>query len=265
MVEPGRSIVGPAGVLLARVLYRKRNGPKEFVVVGRGDERPDPARAVPGAPRNRPRCAGVRCRPSLPTWSDPFARRVTFWRATANWPTSCPGDFVAVCAAGAYGFVQASNYNSRRARSRGAGGRQPVPRDSPPRILPGSDSGREKRFRPGIRPWPAAVSRQMPGGRNRARALGGAPCRPAGRLLWSGRRSPHVTGGHGPRAHAFHEIFPMRLTHRRQVSACLPDRLPALGRDPIAVRAHYEGRLGAVKRHAGSAVRRGETVGCAAL
>src|SRR5438105_4598329 len=33
MVEPGRSIVGPAGVLLARVLYRKRNGPKEFVVV----------------------------------------------------------------------------------------------------------------------------------------------------------------------------------------------------------------------------------------
>ena len=33
MVEPGRSIVGPAGVLLTRVLYRKRNGAKEFVVV----------------------------------------------------------------------------------------------------------------------------------------------------------------------------------------------------------------------------------------
>ena len=33
MVEPGRSIVGAAGVLLTRVLYRKRNGAKEFVVV----------------------------------------------------------------------------------------------------------------------------------------------------------------------------------------------------------------------------------------
>ncbi len=33
MVEPGRSIVGPAGVLLTRVLYRKANGDKEFVIV----------------------------------------------------------------------------------------------------------------------------------------------------------------------------------------------------------------------------------------
>ncbi|HJZ94949.1 MAG TPA: diaminopimelate decarboxylase, partial [Candidatus Solibacter sp.] len=33
MVEPGRSIVGPAGVLLTRVLYRKQNGAKEFIVV----------------------------------------------------------------------------------------------------------------------------------------------------------------------------------------------------------------------------------------
>ena len=33
VVEPGRSIVGQAGVLLSRVLYRKRNGEKEFVIV----------------------------------------------------------------------------------------------------------------------------------------------------------------------------------------------------------------------------------------
>ncbi len=33
MIEPGRSIVGPAGVLLTRVLYRKRNGEKEFLIV----------------------------------------------------------------------------------------------------------------------------------------------------------------------------------------------------------------------------------------
>ncbi len=33
LLEPGRSIVGPAGVLLTRVLYRKTNGPKQFLVV----------------------------------------------------------------------------------------------------------------------------------------------------------------------------------------------------------------------------------------
>lgn len=33
MVEPGRSIAGPAGILLTRVLYRKKNGAKEFVIV----------------------------------------------------------------------------------------------------------------------------------------------------------------------------------------------------------------------------------------
>jgi len=32
-LEPGRSIVGNAGVLLTRVLYRKKSGDKEFVVV----------------------------------------------------------------------------------------------------------------------------------------------------------------------------------------------------------------------------------------
>ena len=32
-IEPGRSIVGGAGVLLTRVLYRKKTGEKEFVIV----------------------------------------------------------------------------------------------------------------------------------------------------------------------------------------------------------------------------------------
>ena len=33
VIEPGRSIVAEAGVLLTRVLYRKRNGDKEFMIV----------------------------------------------------------------------------------------------------------------------------------------------------------------------------------------------------------------------------------------
>ena len=33
LLEPGRSIIGPAGVLLTKVIYRKQNGEKNFLVV----------------------------------------------------------------------------------------------------------------------------------------------------------------------------------------------------------------------------------------
>src|SRR5260370_18525930 len=36
LIEPGRSIVAEAGVLLTRVLYRKSNGAKQFVIVDAG-------------------------------------------------------------------------------------------------------------------------------------------------------------------------------------------------------------------------------------
>jgi diaminopimelate decarboxylase len=112
MVEPGRSIVGPAGVLLARVLYRKRNGPKEFVVVDAAMNdliRPALYRAhhdiIPVRKNALPKVTADVVGPICET-GDFLARD----REMAN---VMPGDFVAVCAAGAYGFVQASNYNSR--------------------------------------------------------------------------------------------------------------------------------------------------------
>jgi diaminopimelate decarboxylase len=112
MVEPGRSIVGPAGVLLARVLYRKRNGPKEFVVVDAAMNdliRPALYRAhhdiIPVRKNALPEVTADVVGPICET-GDFLARD----REMAN---VMPGDFVAVCAAGAYGFVQASNYNSR--------------------------------------------------------------------------------------------------------------------------------------------------------
>ena len=54
-LEPGRFLVGSAGVLLTRVLYRKHSGGKEFVVVDAGMNdlvRPEP---LPGLPRDRAR------------------------------------------------------------------------------------------------------------------------------------------------------------------------------------------------------------------
>jgi len=112
MMEPGRSIVGPAGALLSRVLYRKSTATKEFVVLDAAMNdliRPAlyqayheivPLRAhMPGTVKAD--VVGPICETG-----DFFARD----REMAN---VLPGDFVALCTAGAYGFVQASNYNSR--------------------------------------------------------------------------------------------------------------------------------------------------------
>jgi len=112
MVEPGRSIVGPAGVLLTRVLYRKKSGEKEFVVVDAAMNdliRPSLYRAhheiIPLRQNPLPRITADVVGPVCET-GDFLARG----RLMAN---VMPGDFLAVCTAGAYGFVLSSNYNSR--------------------------------------------------------------------------------------------------------------------------------------------------------
>jgi diaminopimelate decarboxylase len=112
MVEPGRSIAGPAGVLLTRVLYRKKNGAKEFVVVDAAMNdliRPALYHAhhdiIPLRKNTLPPLTADVVGPVCET-GDFLARD----RLMAN---AMPGDFLAVCTAGAYGFVQSSNYNSR--------------------------------------------------------------------------------------------------------------------------------------------------------
>ena len=112
MLEPGRSIVGPAGVLLTRVLYRKKNGDKEFVVVDAAMNdliRPSLYRAyheiIPLRQNGLPPITADVVGPVCET-GDFFARD----RHMAN---VMPGDYLAICTAGAYGFVLSSNYNSR--------------------------------------------------------------------------------------------------------------------------------------------------------
>ncbi|MGA2193747.1 MAG: diaminopimelate decarboxylase [Bryobacteraceae bacterium] len=112
MVEPGRSIAGPAGVLLTRVLYRKRNGTKEFVIVDAAMN--DLIR--PALYKAHHEVIPVRRNTLPPIVADvvgPVCETGDFLARDRRMANVMPGDFLAVCTAGAYGFVQSSNYNSR--------------------------------------------------------------------------------------------------------------------------------------------------------
>jgi diaminopimelate decarboxylase len=111
-VEPGRSIVGNAGVLLTRVLYRKKTGEKEFVIVdGAMNDLIRPAlygayhHIAPVRQSDRPHFRADIVGPVCET-GDFLAR-------DRDLPEVLPGDLLAVLSAGAYGFAQSSNYNAR--------------------------------------------------------------------------------------------------------------------------------------------------------
>jgi diaminopimelate decarboxylase len=112
MVEPGRSIAGPAGVLLTRVLYRKKNGAKEFVVVDAAMN--DLIR--PALYHAHHEIIPLRKNSLPPVKADvvgPVCETGDFLARDREMANVMPGDFLAVCTAGAYGFAQSSNYNSR--------------------------------------------------------------------------------------------------------------------------------------------------------
>jgi diaminopimelate decarboxylase len=112
IIEPGRSIVGDAGVMLTRVLYRKKSGDTEFVVVDAAMNdliRP----ALYGAhheilPLRQTGRAHVKA-----DVVGPVCETGDFLARGRDMEEVLPGDFLAVCTAGAYGFAQASNYNAR--------------------------------------------------------------------------------------------------------------------------------------------------------
>jgi diaminopimelate decarboxylase len=116
LLEPGRSIIAPAGVLLTRVVYTKTNRGKTFVVVDSamndlmrpvlyGAVHPITKIARDGAGKNDGRKRVDIVGPVCET-GDCFLR---------DWPLGevQAGDLLAIWAAGAYGMVQASNYNAR--------------------------------------------------------------------------------------------------------------------------------------------------------
>ena len=111
-LEPGRSIVGAAGILLTRVLYLKTNGHKNFIIVDAGMN--DLIR--PALYQAHHEITPVRPTQASNITADivgPVCESGDFLAKNRDIPTPEPGDLLTVRAAGAYGFSQASNYNSR--------------------------------------------------------------------------------------------------------------------------------------------------------
>ena len=113
MLEPGRSIVAEAGVLLTRVLLTKQNGRKTFVIVDAGMNdliRPSLYQAhheiIPVVQRT-----GVN--EIVADIVGPVCETGDFFARAREIPVVSPGDLLAIQTAGAYGFVISSNYNSR--------------------------------------------------------------------------------------------------------------------------------------------------------
>ena len=114
MVEPGRSIVGAAGVLLSRVLFRKRSPSKEFVVVDAAMN--DLIRPALYSAHHEIMPARQAPEPAATIVADvvgPVCETGDFLARDRELPAVQAGDLIALCTAGAYGFAQASNYNSR--------------------------------------------------------------------------------------------------------------------------------------------------------
>ena len=113
LLEPGRSLIGPAGVLLTRVLYRKQNGEKRFVI---GDAamndliRP----ALYGAHHE---IVPVSRKEHSPAQTfdivGPVCETGDFFARDRALAAPQPGDLLAILDTGAYGMSLASNYNTR--------------------------------------------------------------------------------------------------------------------------------------------------------
>jgi diaminopimelate decarboxylase len=113
LLEPGRFIVGNAGVLLTRCLYEKKGSAKTFKIVDAGMNdliRPAlyeghheivPVKQSEDAARVTVDVVG------------PICESGDFFCQNRELPDFQPGDTVALMSAGAYGFAMASNYNSR--------------------------------------------------------------------------------------------------------------------------------------------------------
>jgi diaminopimelate decarboxylase len=112
ILEPGRVIVGNAGVLLTEVLYTKKTPSKEFVIIDAGMN-----------DLVRPSYYGsyhdiqpvLRCRQESRVVDvvGPICESSDFIARDRDMQVMEPGELLAVLSAGAYGFSMASNYNSR--------------------------------------------------------------------------------------------------------------------------------------------------------
>ncbi len=117
LVEPGRFLVGNAGVLLTRVLYLKETAQKKFAIIDAGMNdliRPALYESYHQiVPVNQPSMSMSRSKTEKIDIVGPVCESGDFFAQDREMPELRAGDLLAVMSAGAYGFVMASNYNSR--------------------------------------------------------------------------------------------------------------------------------------------------------
>jgi diaminopimelate decarboxylase len=111
IVEPGRFIVGNAGVLLARVMHRKKAGGKEYIITDAGMNdlvRPSHYDAYHAV-------EAVQARPtrSIVDVVGPVCESGDFFALDREVEDVDTGDLVVIRTTGAYGYVMSFNYNSR--------------------------------------------------------------------------------------------------------------------------------------------------------
>jgi diaminopimelate decarboxylase len=117
LLEPGRCIVGPAGILLTRLLYKKTNGKKIFLVVDAAMNdllRPSLYHAYHEiVPIRAPDKSSEQGERETVDVVGPICETGDFFARDRELPIMQEGDLLALLDTGAYGMVLASNYNTR--------------------------------------------------------------------------------------------------------------------------------------------------------
>jgi len=113
VLEPGRAIVGNAGILVTRALYHKDSGEKKFMIVDAGMNdliRPSLYEAYHEI---KPVLEPTASESSIVDVVGPICESGDFLAKDRELPVVKQGELLAVMGAGAYGFSMSSNYNSR--------------------------------------------------------------------------------------------------------------------------------------------------------
>ncbi len=113
VLEPGRFLVGEAGLLLTRVLHVKRTEAKTFVITDAGMSELLRPSHYQGYHHIEPVVADASREPEVVDVVGPICEAGDFFALGRTLPMLEVGELLAIRTAGAYGFSMASNYNSR--------------------------------------------------------------------------------------------------------------------------------------------------------
>ena len=119
LLEPGRSIIAPAGALIAKALYAKQNGRKQFLIVDAAMNdllRPSLYGAyheIVAVDGNQSKENGDGLTAGVADVVGPVCETGDFFARDREMPAVNPGELVAILDAGAYGMSLSSNYNTR--------------------------------------------------------------------------------------------------------------------------------------------------------